>query len=151
MIRHLNSFLYVELDGEFIETPFQHFEEVPLEVAVEKTMTDVPIISKPVSRMACLKDAEAVIKEGRSTMWGQLPEFSHKTDKFGLGFTAAGQKAVRRSRAGGPPVKITHHGINALEDDDEEDNFEDWIFPTVEGGLSNWEAKEFIPITFINQ
>ena len=34
MISHLNSFRYVELDGEFIETPFQHFEEVPLEVTV---------------------------------------------------------------------------------------------------------------------
>ena len=124
---------YVELDGEFIETPFQHFEEVAPEVAVAKTMTGVPIISKPVSRMTSLKDAEAVIKEGRSTMWGQLPDFPHKTNKFGLGFTAAGQKAMRLSKAGGPPVKITHHGIN----DDEEDNFEDWIFPTVEGGLSN--------------
>ena len=28
MVSHLNSFLYVEMDGEFIETPFQHFEEV---------------------------------------------------------------------------------------------------------------------------
>ena len=28
MISHLNSFRYVELDGEFIETPFQHFEKV---------------------------------------------------------------------------------------------------------------------------
>ena len=151
MISHLNSFRYVELDGEFIETPFQHFEEVSPEVAVAKTMIDVPIISKHVSRMASLKDAEAVIKEGRSTVWGKLPDFPHKTDKFRLGFTAAGQKAVRRSRAGGPPIKITHHGINALEDDDEEDNFEDWIFPTIEGGLSNWEAKDFVPITFINQ
>ena len=82
---------------------------------------------------------------------GQLPDFSHKTDKFGLGFTVAGQKAMHRSKVGGPPIKITHHGINAIKDDDEEDNFADWIFPTVEGGLSNWEAKDFIPITFINQ
>ena len=29
MVSHLNSFRYVELDGEFIETLFQHFEEVP--------------------------------------------------------------------------------------------------------------------------
>ena len=151
MISHHNSFRYVELDGEFIETPFQHFEEVSPEVVVAKTMTDVPIISKPVYRMAYLKYAEAVIKEGRSTVWGQLPDFPHKTDKFGLGFTVAGQKFVRHSRAGGPPVKITHHGINALEDDDEEDNFEDWIFPTVKEGLCNWEAKDFVPITFINQ
>ena len=75
-------------------------------------------------------------------MWGQLLDFPYKTNKFGLGFTAAGQKAMRRSKAGRPPVKITPHGINAVEDDEEEDNFEDWIFPTVEGGLSNWEAKK---------
>ena len=118
MISHLNSSRYMELDGEFIEMPFQHFEEVSPEVAVAKTMTGVPIVSKLVSRMASLKDAEAVIKEGRSTMWGQLPDFPYKTDKFGLGFTVVGQKAVRRSRARGPPLKITHHGIHALEDDD---------------------------------
>ena len=76
--------------------------------------------------MSSLKDAEAVIKEGGGTVWGQLPDFPHKIDMFGLGFTAASQKAMRRSRAGGPPLKITHHGINALEYDDEEDNFEDW-------------------------
>ena len=43
-ISHLNSFRYMELDGEFIETPFQHFKEVSPEVEVAKTMTDVPII-----------------------------------------------------------------------------------------------------------
>ena len=58
-------------------------------------MVEVPIVPKHVSRMASLKDAEAVIKEGKSTIWGQLPDFPHKTDKFGLGFTAAGQKAMR--------------------------------------------------------
>ena len=29
MVSYLNSFRYVEMDGEFIETPFQNFEEVP--------------------------------------------------------------------------------------------------------------------------
>ena len=140
MIRHLNSFRYVELDGEFIATPFQHFEEVFPEVAAAKTMVEVPSVPKHVSRMESLKDAEAMIKEGKSTTWGQLPDFPHKMDKFGLGFTAAGQKAMRRSKAGGPPVKISHHGINVVEDEDEESHFEDWIFPTVEGGLSNCDA-----------
>ena len=92
-------------------------------------MTDVPIITKPVSRMSSLKDAEAVVKEGGSTMWGQLPDFPCKTDKFGLGFTAASQKVVRHSRAGGTPLKTTHHGVHALEDVEDESNFEDWIFP----------------------
>ena len=63
MISHLNSFRYVKLDGEFIETPFQHFEEVSPEVAVAKTMTSMPIITKLVSRMSSLKDTKVVIEE----------------------------------------------------------------------------------------
>ena len=39
--------------------------------------------------------------------------------------------------------------VHALEDAEDESNFEDWIFPTIEGGLNNWEAKYFVPITFI--
>ena len=84
-------------------------------------------------------------------MWGQLPDFPYNTDKYGLGFTTDSQKAVRHSRARGPPLKITHHGVHALEDGEEGSNFEDWIFPTIEGGLNNWEAKDFVPIPFINQ
>ena len=38
MINHLNSFRYVELDGEFIETPFQHFVEVLQNVAMTKVV-----------------------------------------------------------------------------------------------------------------
>ena len=108
------------------------------------------MITRPPPQMSSLKDAKAVI-EGGSIIWGQLPDFPFKSYRFDLGFTSTGQKAVRRSRAGGPPVKITHHGVNALEDSEEENNLEDWIFPTVEGGLCNWEAKEFVPITFMNQ
>ena len=71
MVSHLNSFKYVEMDEEFIETPCQAFEVVPpMIVAVAKTLTVVPVITKPVSRMSSLKDAEAVIKEGGSTVWG---------------------------------------------------------------------------------
>ena len=39
MASHLNSFRYVELDGEFIKTPFQNFEEVPQTVAVTKAVS----------------------------------------------------------------------------------------------------------------
>ena len=101
MISHLNSFRYVELDGEFIKTPFHHFEQVSPEVATTKTMTFVPIITKHVSRMSSLKDAKVVTEEGGSIVWGQLPDFPFKINKFGLGFTAASQKVVRRSWAGG--------------------------------------------------
>ena len=125
MISHLNYFRYVELDGEFIETPFQHFEEVYEEIAATKTMSSVPMITRPPPRMSSIKDAKAVIEEGGSTIWGKLPDFPYKSDKFSLGFTSSAQKAVRRSRAGGPPVKITHHGVNSLGDNEEESNLED--------------------------
>ena len=84
-------------------------------------------------------------------MWGQLPYIPYKSDKFGLGFTSTSQKAVCRARAGGPPVKISNRSVNAVEDNEEDGRLEDWIFPTVDGGLRNWEAKDFVPITFISQ
>ena len=52
---------------------------------------------------------------------------------------------------GGPPVKISNQGVNVVEDNEEDGILEDWIFPTVSGGLRNWEAKDFVPITFISQ
>ena len=79
---------------------------------------------------------------------GQLPDIPYKSDKFGLGFTSNAQKAVRHACARGPPLKISNREVNAVEDGC---NLEDWIFPTVNGGLSNSEARDFIPITFIPQ
>ena len=71
--------------------------------------------------MASLEDARAAIKEGKNSAWGKLPDIPHKkTDKFGLGFTAAGQKAMRRAKIERAPVKISPYGINALEDEDRE-------------------------------
>ena len=75
----------------------------------------------------------------------------HLSDKFGLNFTSGAQKVVRRARAGGPPLKISNREVSAVEDDEDSYNVEDWIFPTVSGGLSNWEAKDYVPITFIQQ
>ena len=60
MISHLNSFRYMELDGELIETPFQHFEEVPQEVAVTKDVSQVPKITRPPLRMSSLKEEGAL-------------------------------------------------------------------------------------------
>ena len=99
--------------------------------------------------MASLRDAKAVVEEGVCTIWGQLPDILYKYDKFGLGFTSGGQKAVHCARAGGPPLHISNHGVNALEDSDSDCDLNKWIFPTINGGINNWEAKDFVPITFI--
>ena len=84
MISHLNSFRYMELYGEFIETPFQHFEEVYKEIAATKAVPSVPRITRPLPQMSSLKDARAIVEEGGSTIWGQLPDFPFKSDKFAL-------------------------------------------------------------------
>ena len=101
--------------------------------------------------MASLKDAKAVFEEGGCTIWGQLPDIPYKFDKFCLGLTSGTQKAVFRARTGRPPLRISDHGVNAVEDSDDNCDLEEWIFPTISGGLNNWEAKEFVPINFIQQ
>ena len=84
MVSHLNSFRYVEMDGDFTETLCQNFEEVLQTLASTETIAD----DEPPMKMASLKDARAVIEKGGYANWGQLPDFAHKTNKFGLGFTA---------------------------------------------------------------
>ena len=64
MVSHLNSFRYVEMDGEFIEIPCQNFEEVPQTMAATETVTRMPKITRPPLKIASLKDAKAVIEEG---------------------------------------------------------------------------------------
>ena len=147
MVSHLNSFRYVEMDREFIRTPCQNFEEVPQILASTETTTS----SKPPLKMASLKDARAVVEEGGCANWDQLPDFTHKTDKFGLGFTTGAQRAVRRARAGGPTLRINNHGVNTIEDSEEDSDIDNWIYPTTKSGPSNWTARDFIPVSFILQ
>ena len=52
MVIHLNSFRYIEMDGEFIETPFQHFEEVPPTLASAETVIGFNLISSVVPWMS---------------------------------------------------------------------------------------------------
>ena len=102
-------------------------------------------------KMASLKDARAVIEKGGCANWVQLPDFAHKTNKFGLGFTAEAQKAIQNARIGRPPLFISNSGVNAIEDDVEESEFDSWIYPTANGGLSNWTTKDSMPVSVITQ
>ena len=87
------------------------------------------VVEDPPLKMASLKDARAVVEKGECAKWGRLPDFTPKTDKFGLGFTAEAQRAVCKARIGRPPVFITNPGVNAIEDDGEESKFDSWIYP----------------------
>ena len=107
------------MDGEFIETSCQNFEEVPQILASTETTSN-----KPPLKMASLKDAKTVVKEGGCANWGQLPDFTHKTEKCCLGFTMGAQRAVRHARAGRPPLHINNRGINTIEDSEEESDID---------------------------
>ena len=147
MVSHLNSFRYIEMDGEFIETPFQHFEEVhPISAAAETIAEENDSL-----KMVSLRDARAVVQKGNCANWGQLPDFTQKNDKFGLGFTAEAQRVVRKEKIRKAPVFITSPRVNAIEEDVEEAEFDSWIYPTTSNGPSNWTTKDFTPITFVTQ
>ena len=90
-----------------------------------------------------------MVEESGYTNWGQLPDFTHKTDKFGLCFTSGAKRDVRRARAGGPPLRISNRGIDAIEDSEEDSDIDSWIYPTTNNGPSNWTARDFIPVSFI--
>lgn len=152
MVSHVNTFKYVEVEGEYVETPCQTFEVVPWVVPSTEAppmVKRVPVVTRVPPTMASLKDARAVVEEGGCTIWGQLPDIPYKSDKFGLGFTAESQKDVRRARA----VRITNQGnmkdqINVVGDYNEDYNLDNWIFPTVGDGLNNWKTEDVIPISF---
>src|ERR1043165_5207456 len=146
MVSHLQSFRYLELEGEFFETPCQAFETVPRVMPVYSPVT--PEVTPVPPRMASLKDAQAAGEEGGSTIWGQIPDLPFKSDKTGLGFTIKGQKMIRRERAGQLPFRTSQNGIHAIEDDHNDFDISKWIFPTPDNGLSNWKTEDVIPISF---
>src|ERR1044072_4305926 len=116
MVSHLQSFRYLEMEGEFFETPCQAFEIIPRVMPVDSPVT--PEVTPVPPRMASLKDAQAAIEQGDSTIWGQLPDLPFKSDKTGLGFTTKGQKMIRHKRDGKLPFRISQSEVHVIEDDD---------------------------------
>ena len=76
------------MEGDFIETPCQNFEEVPQTMVAIETVSK---ITRPPLKMASLKDAKAVIEEGGSTIWGQLPDICTSLINW-FGFLFRGSK-----------------------------------------------------------
>ena len=68
-----------------------------------------------------------------------------------MGFRLGVQRDIHHARVGGPPIRINNHGVNALQDNDNDCDMDQWIFPTLNGGLTSWNAKDFVPITFIQE
>ena len=49
------------------------------------------------------------------------------------------------------PMPKHSHGVNAVEDDEEESDIDNWIYPTTSSGLNNWTAKNFVIVSIITQ
>ena len=56
---------YVEMDGQFSETPCQTFEVIP--PTATEDVSAIPKVTRVPSRMASLKDARVVVEEGGGT------------------------------------------------------------------------------------
>ena len=46
---------------------------------------------------------------------------------------------------------MPNYGVNAMDDDEEEFDIDSWIYPTADGGLSNWTATDSMSVSFITQ
>ena len=46
-------------------------------------------------------------------------------------------------------MRISNQVVNTIEDEKEESEFESFIYPTTDGGLNNWIAKDFVHVSFI--
>ena len=66
MVSHLNSFRYMEMDGEFIETPCQAFEVIS--PTIVEDVSTIPKTTRVSHKMASLKDAKETIEEGGCTI-----------------------------------------------------------------------------------
>ena len=66
MVSHLNSFRYVDMDGEFIGTPYQTFQVIP--PTTIKDVSAIPKVTRVPPKMASLKYAKATIEEGGCTI-----------------------------------------------------------------------------------
>ncbi|XP_058757559.1 uncharacterized protein LOC131630837 [Vicia villosa] len=148
VVSHVNEYKYIEVNGEFIETPCQTFELVPQVVSSAKHTPTVPKVTRIPSTMASLKDAKAVVEEGGCTVWGQLIDVPYKSDKLGLGCIAGTQKNNHHTRPGGLMSHFVSKGVNALEDEESNCNLDKWIFPTPDHGLNNWKTEDVISISF---
>src|SRR3954467_8153533 len=116
VVSHPSNSKYVEVDGEFIETPCQSFEVVPPAISIAKHISATPA-TKITPIMVSLKDAKAVIEKGGCTIWGQLLDVPYKFDKLGLGYANGNQKNDQSPRSGGLMSHFISQGVNAIEDE----------------------------------
>lgn len=108
--------------------------------------------------MSSLKDARAVVQVGHPDGWGHVLDLPSKFDKFGLGFSPAGQGSSPRAPNASTPVKFSSVGFvkdgqaNVVGDDVDSDyDIDNWIHRSVpEEEIDNWTSEDIIQV-ILNQ
>lgn len=77
-VSNLLSFIYIEIDGETLEIPFQ-----AVEIAAVSQRKDVPKKEKSVSPQEKMSE---LIKSRDTLGWGKLLEIPENNDRFELGY-----------------------------------------------------------------
>lgn len=152
IVSHLSSHQYVEVGGEYHETPCQVFDFV-----AEKEVPP-PEEKKQEISMVSFKEAKAIVESGHPTGWGRVLDLPAKFDKLGLGYNPArDQKETSSSKEPRRPIFInfTRGGIInegsvlAIEDEKEVNNMDQWVYASASvQKLNNWTVDEIVPVTF---
>lgn len=108
MVSHFTSFLYVEVEGEFHETPFQAFESVQVIKATRSEEKKCAVL------MSSLKDSIAVVEAGHLEGWSRALDLPPKFDKFGLNFSPASQGSAPRAPNVSTPVKFSSASFSKM-------------------------------------
>ncbi|XP_058751635.1 uncharacterized protein LOC131624732, partial [Vicia villosa] len=100
LISHLSSFRTIEADEVVIGTAFQ-----ALSVNDE--------IKKDEASIASFKDAQLVVQNGHSGVWGQVVSLQENRNRAGLGFSAS-DKSVMKSESAFRPYQEMFHSAGFL-------------------------------------
>lgn len=146
IVSHLSSHQYVEVGGEYHETPCQVFDfvakrEVP---TLEERKQEVSMVS--------FKEAKAIVESGHPTGWGRVLDLPAKFDKLGLGYDptqdqkgASSSKSFINFTRGGV---INEGSVLVVGDEKEDNNMDQWIRSSASvPKLNNWTVEEIVPIT----
>lgn len=146
MVSQLSSYRYIEVEGEVHETPCQAFE------AVQVINIAHPDTKKSPVSMSSFRDARAIVEAGHPTGWGRVLDFPPKFNKMGLGYAphqssveVKAKKTVQFTSAG----FIHNDQVNAVEDENENFDYSQWISPTVPRQEHHkWIIEDASQVTF---
>lgn len=153
MVSHLESFLYIEGEGQIKEIPFQSFEVVNVEMVCpiwdETKKAEFP--------MASLQDALIIIPNEHPLDWGMMLELPTNKDRTSLGYNTQNLKKPAPIATKGSVLPLSEYfsSVGYLDKDCVcvvEEDVEDarLIFTKTDGrGATKWTETKIPEVTLI--